>query len=229
MPYYIGKGHGRRAFSKHNNVPLPSDQKNIVVVVSGLSEEAANAEEKRLIAFYGRIDRGLGCLRNRTDGGEGQCGIKLTMENYVIAVSNLRDAWADPEKRSAIIAKLKKPKPPRSEDHTRNARLAQLGKKQSPETIEKRAAAHRGKKRPPFTEEWKRKISEAKKGKTRPNCGSFQRGIAPWNVGKSGYMGANQTSFKPGLIPWNKGKRGAMGVHWTQLPQYRDRFKKGTG
>ncbi len=161
MPYYIGKGHGRRAFDKHGNVPVPHDRQNIVVVLGNLSEEEANSEEKRLIAFYGRIDKGTGCLRNRTDGGEGQCGNKLTPENYIIAVRNFREAWR--LKRDAIVAKMCKPKPPRTEEHRRNASLAQLGKKQSAETIEKRFANRRGKSRPPFSEEWKKRISESKK------------------------------------------------------------------
>lgn len=79
-PYYIGKGHGRRAFNKHSNVPLPKDRGRIIVVYENLSEAEANMEEKRLIMVYGRIDKGTGCLRNRTDGGEGQCGIQYTPE-----------------------------------------------------------------------------------------------------------------------------------------------------
>ena len=74
-PYYVGKGHGRRAFTKHSNVPLPKDKTRITVILSELSEEQANTEERRLIQVYGRIDNGTGCLRNRTDGGEGQCGV----------------------------------------------------------------------------------------------------------------------------------------------------------
>jgi hypothetical protein len=36
--------------------------------------DAEKLEVIRLIAFYGRIDNGTGCLRNLTDGGEGVTG-----------------------------------------------------------------------------------------------------------------------------------------------------------
>jgi len=34
--------------------------------------------------------------------------------------------------------------------------------------------------------------------------GRFNPGGTPWNLGKSGYMGANETSFAPGNMPHNK-------------------------
>jgi hypothetical protein len=75
MPYYVGKGRGNRAYSKQHSIPIPADRANIVIVFSGFSESAAFEEEKRLIAQYGRIDNGTGCLQNRTEGGEGGgCG-----------------------------------------------------------------------------------------------------------------------------------------------------------
>lgn len=40
------------------------------------SESAANEAEIFLILYYGRKDLGTGCLRNRTDGGEGARGRK---------------------------------------------------------------------------------------------------------------------------------------------------------
>ncbi len=75
MPYYVGKGRGNRAYSKQHSIPIPADRANIVIVISGLSECLAFQEEKRLVALYGRIDNGTGCLQNRTEGGEGGgCG-----------------------------------------------------------------------------------------------------------------------------------------------------------
>jgi hypothetical protein len=46
----------------------------IVFVARDISESEAFALETSLIAKHGRIDKGTGCLRNLTDGGEGPSG-----------------------------------------------------------------------------------------------------------------------------------------------------------
>ena len=69
-PYYIGKGSGKRAFySSAHFVHCPPDKTRIVIQPRSSEAEALEAE-KFLIAQYGRLDLGTGCLRNRTDGGE---------------------------------------------------------------------------------------------------------------------------------------------------------------
>ena len=79
-PYYVGKGKGMRAYDKKHRVHPPEDRSRIVFVVRNVSESAAHAEEKHLIAIFGRIDNGTGCLANLTDGGEGPNGYKFTPE-----------------------------------------------------------------------------------------------------------------------------------------------------
>jgi hypothetical protein len=70
-PYYVGKGSGKRAFtSGAHGVHRPKDTGRIILQEHS-SEEDAFCAEIFLIAYYGRKDTGVGCLRNRTDGGEG--------------------------------------------------------------------------------------------------------------------------------------------------------------
>jgi hypothetical protein len=64
-PYYVGKGVRSRVYRKGGP---PKDR---IILEPHTSEEEAFAAEKFLIAYYGRIDLGTGCLRNRTAGGEG--------------------------------------------------------------------------------------------------------------------------------------------------------------
>ena len=70
-PYYVGKGHGRRAFRKHR-FPVPSHDR--IIVQEFLSEEDALFAECFLIALYGREDLAAGRLLNLTDGGDGVSG-----------------------------------------------------------------------------------------------------------------------------------------------------------
>ena len=70
-PYYIGKGHGKRAYAYHRRTPVPKDKSKIIILKENLSEKEAFSHEREMIQFYGRKDLGTGILMNWTDGGEG--------------------------------------------------------------------------------------------------------------------------------------------------------------
>jgi hypothetical protein len=68
-PYYAGKGSGRRAFIRRENHWPPKDPTRIALFPQD-SEADAFESEIALIALFGRKDIGTGILQNRTTGGE---------------------------------------------------------------------------------------------------------------------------------------------------------------
>jgi hypothetical protein len=68
-PYYVGKGSGNRAYSKHKRHGNAPSLDRIVLYITKDEQDAFDTEIS-LIWYYGRKDLGLGCLRNLTDGGE---------------------------------------------------------------------------------------------------------------------------------------------------------------
>lgn len=72
-PYYIGKGCSLRAHRKGSPIA------ERVLIQEHASETDAFAAEVFFIAYYGRKDKGTGCLCNRTDGGDGSTGATWVM------------------------------------------------------------------------------------------------------------------------------------------------------
>lgn len=123
-PYYVGKGSGDRAWKITKGHYPPKDKSKIVIVAQHLTEHEAFILEKKTIAFYGRKDLGTGILNNRTDGGEGPSGRRMTdetKEKLGKAVSQrlsnnvereklaerAKAQWTNPEKRNKLIAGLR--------------------------------------------------------------------------------------------------------------------------
>ena len=80
LPWYVGKGSGNRAYQRHKNHWAPKDQ-SLVLVLNRDSEQEAFDTEIELIRNWGRKDIGAGCLHNRTDGGDGHAGYVPTVEH----------------------------------------------------------------------------------------------------------------------------------------------------
>ncbi len=171
-PYYVGKGKGMRAYDKSHRCKPPSDPLRIVFVVRDISENAAHAEEKRLIALYGRIDNGTGCLANLTDGGEGQCGAKWSPEVIEKRASKMRGrsrpAFSEEWKRHLSEAHLGLPSNRKGKKCSLETRKkigdSKRGRIVSENQREKISKALTGKKRTPFSEEHRRKLGLSKMG-----------------------------------------------------------------
>ena len=78
-PYYIGKGTGKRAYSKRHSVWVPTRESGqIVILENNLTEVGAFAIERRLIRWWGKKHEG-GMLYNKSDGGEGKTGYGVSI------------------------------------------------------------------------------------------------------------------------------------------------------
>lgn len=159
-PYYVGKGSGSRAYSKYSRLCLPPRDKAFILIQEFPDEESAFAAERLLISLYGRLDNETGCLRNRTDGGEGCSGFS--------EITRRKISESSKGKKMSTAARLKMSLAARSRivsEEIRNKK-SELAKRLG---IKPPVGSHKGFK---HSEESKRKMSIALKGKI------------PWNKGR---------------------------------------------
>jgi hypothetical protein len=105
-PYYIGKGHGKRAWSKQHNINLPLEKNRVIILESNLTELGAFALERRYIRWYGRKDKSTGILHNKTDGGEGSTGLIHTEDHVRKRIeSRMKTLAANPDIQRTISKK----------------------------------------------------------------------------------------------------------------------------
>jgi hypothetical protein len=165
-PYYIGKGTRSRAYASANHrIKAPKEKERIHILKDNLTEEEAYDLEKLYIKMFGRVDLGTGILRNLSDGGEGPTGYKTTPEQRrKIALSRMGEKHplygvspseeTREKQRQALRGRFVGEKNP------------MYGKKISEEHRQHLRNLHTG---VPKTEEQKRKMSIAAKGKKKPD------------------------------------------------------------
>lgn len=82
VPYYVGKGQGKRWRQKGGETEgriKPSNPDNIIKLKENLTSEEGFFWEKVFISFFGRITEG-GTLVNKSSGGSGTSGVSRTGE-----------------------------------------------------------------------------------------------------------------------------------------------------
>ncbi len=135
-PYYIGKGHGTRAYATKRVTKRPRESERIILLIENMLEPDAFSLEIFLIKYYGRkgIDKD-GILHNKTKGGEGSSGYKHSKESL--------------EKMSKSHTGLK-----RSKEAIEKTANKNKGRKNSKETIEKFKELNTGTNNPAFGKIW---------------------------------------------------------------------------
>lgn len=103
-PYYVGKGHGDRAYKVHRSSTrrMVAPPKERIVIYLAESEADAFETEVALVWYYGRKDLGLGCLRNLSDGGEGPAGRPCTDSAKELIRLSLKAQGITPPSRANV-------------------------------------------------------------------------------------------------------------------------------
>src|ERR1039458_3516873 len=116
-PYYVGKGHGNRAFSnKGRSAARCPRVRNRIMIFPMLNEAEAFESEVAMIDLFGRKDLGTGCLWNFTNGGDGQSNPSQAARKKMAAGGRIGgDITGRKNVQSGGLASLRTP------DHQRTA------------------------------------------------------------------------------------------------------------
>ena len=161
-PYYIGKGHGSRAYSTKRTVKKPKNEERIKILVENLTEADSFLLEVFLIKYFGRkgYDE-YGILYNQTEGGEGSSGYKHTKESL---------------KKMSDLRKGKK----RSEYAILKTAIKNKGRKNSEESILKFKEINTGSGNPAYGKIW---INNGTQNKL-VTTDTFQQEYPSWTKGR---------------------------------------------
>lgn len=171
--FYVGKGSGNRSTDfTHRSLhwKYVANKYGVVVDIAldNLSEDEAFAEEVRLIALHGRKDKKSGTLVNKSDGGEGPSGMRLSDDaRRIISQRQLGDSniAKRPEVRKKLSAAMAAHGNPMSDPIVRaKSAASRVGIKISSETRLKLSKSHLGK---VFSKSTCEKISAIRTGKDR--------------------------------------------------------------
>lgn len=177
--FYVGKGHGNRAYSKgmrnslwHNTINKYGYE--IKIEHDNLTEEESFKLEKFYIQKFGRKDLKLGPLVNMTDGGDGVSGIICSEETKkkMSEAHKGKNTWTTGTKASEETKfKMSKSQSGRKTTDETKKKISESHKgiKRSKETIKKMSKSRSGAKNHNFgkerSEETKRKIGDANRGR----------------------------------------------------------------
>jgi predicted GIY-YIG superfamily endonuclease len=192
-PFYIGIGENeKRAFTKKSRNKywthiVKNSPYEVEILFDNLSWEDACKKEKEFIKLYGRKDNGTGILSNMTDGGDTPPNHKgkIRSDEFRKKCSDARKGivFSDEHKKNLStshigiklssetrikLSNVKKGKV-LTEEHKEKIRISNIGKKRSEETKIKMRTNHKGNTGLKFSEEHKKKISEAIKRKYLEN------------------------------------------------------------
>jgi hypothetical protein len=153
--FYIGIGDNDRPYktcgrNKHWHNVVNKHGYKIEILIEDISWELAVDYEVALIAFYGRFDKGLGPLVNKTDGGKGTIGFIKLIGKKLSEETKRKISQANRGKKASNETKIKLSearrgkKFPHTEETKDKIRLSKLAKKYSEEAKKNMSKAKSG-------------------------------------------------------------------------------------